>query len=264
MRPGVIARASSLASILTRDPQEFVERVGAIIAGRVEPLRHRAPEYDAVTWTVLEHQLAQSLGTAFTDALGEPELTGVEQSVADAAARLRQGPIEALHNGDALLARCCYAAVRATRPALVVETGVAHGVTSAYILAALRANGHGVLHSIDLPPHNAGAADRVGAFVDSALRERWTLHRGWAHKLLPPLVSQLGTIDVFVHDSLHTYRNMRLEFETVWDGMRAGGVIIADDIEGNAAFLELQRRAPQLWAACRQAEKPALFGVMVR
>jgi hypothetical protein len=121
-----------------------------------------------------------------------------------------------------------------------------------------------VLHSIDLPPHNAGAADRVGAFVDSALRERWQLHRGWAHKVLPALTGQLGTIDVFVHDSLHTYRNMRFEFETVWGSMRTGGVIVADDIEGNAAFLDLRAREPRLWAACRQVAKPALFGVLVR
>jgi predicted O-methyltransferase YrrM len=177
---------------------------------------------------------------------------------------LRDGPIELLHNGDTLLARCCYALVRATRPATVVETGVAHGVTSAYILAALRANGDGVLHSIDLPPHNAGAADRVGAFVDASLRPQWQLHRGWAHKLLPPLATALGTIDMFVHDSLHTYRNMKLEFDTVWPCMRDGAVVIADDVEGNSAFLELNARAPRLWGTCRQADKPALFGVVVR
>ena len=34
----------------------------------------------------------------------------------------------------------------------VVETGVAHGVTSRFILEALERNGRGFLWSIDLPP----------------------------------------------------------------------------------------------------------------
>ena len=43
-----------------------------------------------------------------------------------------------------------YAVVRAFQPKIIVETGVANGVSSAYILLALHANGGGTLYSIGL------------------------------------------------------------------------------------------------------------------
>jgi hypothetical protein len=43
-----------------------------------------------------------------------------------------------------------YAAIRARKPSCVVETGNADGVSSSYFLPALRKNGKGKLHSIDL------------------------------------------------------------------------------------------------------------------
>src|SRR5215472_8825018 len=43
-----------------------------------------------------------------------------------------------------------YAAVRASTPEVVVETGVANGVSSSYLLLALQKNGRGILHSIEL------------------------------------------------------------------------------------------------------------------
>jgi len=44
-----------------------------------------------------------------------------------------------------------YAAVRILKPECVVETGIANGVSSAYILLALHRNQRGKLHSIGLP-----------------------------------------------------------------------------------------------------------------
>jgi len=43
-----------------------------------------------------------------------------------------------------------YMAIRAFRPETVVETGVANGVSSAYILLALQKNERGALHSVSL------------------------------------------------------------------------------------------------------------------
>jgi predicted O-methyltransferase YrrM len=52
------------------------------------------------------------------------------------------------------LGRRVYEHVRSTRPAAVLELGTAHGVSAAYIAAALEANGHGSLVTVD----HAGAA----------------------------------------------------------------------------------------------------------
>jgi predicted O-methyltransferase YrrM len=130
-----------------------------------------------------------------------------------------------------------YAAVRALAPESVIETGVANGVSSAYILLALCQNRKGVLHSIGLndrsylPPKTD-----VGWLVPSWLRDRWRLHLGDTRQILPTLLAQLGAIDVFIHDSLHTYEHMSWEFQTGYAALRNGGLLISDDALWNNAF----------------------------
>src|SRR5207302_4750615 len=110
-----------------------------------------------------------------------------------------------------------YGLVRALRPAVVVETGVAAGATSAYVLAALEDNGVGHLHSVDLPQTRLVAAKMVVAAVPTALRSRWSYHWGASRRLLPPLLARLrGGVDLFVHDSDHSYTAMRWELEQAW------------------------------------------------
>src|SRR6185503_16129417 len=75
-----------------------------------------------------------------------------------------------------------YALVRAAKPRLVVETGVASGLSSAHILRALDRNGIGTLHSIDLPNVQAGSilpeGRTSGWIVPESLRARWKLQLG--------------------------------------------------------------------------------------
>jgi hypothetical protein len=138
-------------------------------------------------------------------------------------------------------------------------------VTSAYILAALEANEQGHLYSIDLPPLGKNGDDYVGWLVPNELQKRWSLRRGTSRRLLGPLIAELGAIDLFVHDSLHTYKNMKHEFETVWPDLRVGGVLISDDIEGNAAFLQLAlSKKLDRSVVIQEKNKDALLGVAVK
>ena len=41
---------------------------------------------------------------------------------------------------------------------------------------------------------------------------------------------------MFLHDSLHTTRNMTFEFQAAWQKMNAGGVLLSDDIHMSKAF----------------------------
>lgn len=135
-----------------------------------------------------------------------------------------------------------YAALRALRPDVVVETGVANGVSSTYLLLALQLNGNGVLHSIDIgDPGHLPRGKQTGWLVPSWLRGRWTLHLGDARALLPTVLQQLGTIDVFVHDSLHTHTHMMFEFVTAYPYLRSGGVLLVDDAQWNSAFEEFAK-----------------------
>jgi predicted O-methyltransferase YrrM len=132
-----------------------------------------------------------------------------------------------------------YAAIRAFRPETVVETGVANGVSSSYVLLALEKNGQGKLHSIDI-----GAASHlpegkaIGWIVPQFLRHRWQLRIGDAKVLLPELLAILGTIDVFIHESLHVYDHMLWEFRTAYPHLNPGGLLFSDDALWNDAFPE--------------------------
>jgi predicted O-methyltransferase YrrM len=161
---------------------------------------------------------------------------------------------------DSIMARLCYLACRLIKPETVVETGVAYGVSSAFILRALEMNGQGMLFSVDLPPLRRKYERFWGIAVPDELRGRWRLHRGTSASVLPRLFKANPTIDLFVHDSLHTHRNMRREFDAVWPHLREGGLLLADDVERNRAFGELRQRDPTLWRVVEDREMSPLQG----
>jgi len=255
-----------LISNLRRNPSEFRDRLSAILSVRWESSFYRRPNYQAVAAEKGMDFLLQALGQEFAEALDDPNLTQIEKRISERQAELPENaPFAKFHNGDTRLGRLCYAVARSIRPRTIIETGVCYGVTSAYILAALEANEQGHLYSIDLPPLGKNGDDYVGWLVPNELQKRWSLRRGTSRRLLGPLIAELGAIDLFVHDSLHTYKNMKHEFETVWPDLRVGGVLISDDIEGNAAFLQLAlSKKLDRSVVIQEKNKDALLGVAVK
>lgn len=149
-----------------------------------------------------------------------------------------------------------YVAVRAFAPSLVVETGVLYGHSSAAILAALEDNGVGRLTSIDLPQEehqNITVGRRhvqvgvrsnelsIGCAVPMDLRSRWNLSLGNSLELLPKILSEAGSISIFIHDSLHTPDHMTAEFHLGYDALEHGGLLISDDIGYNSAWQDFCR-----------------------
>ena len=135
-----------------------------------------------------------------------------------------------------------YAAIRAFTPNVVVETGVAGGVCTSYVLLALQKNGRGKLHSIEVgDPKYLPPGKQPGWIVPDWLRDNWDLRIGDSRALLPQLLSERAVIDVFIHDSLHTYDHMLWEFRAAYPWLRAGGLLISDDAVWNSAFSEFTR-----------------------
>ena len=135
------------------------------------------------------------------------------------------------------LAAFCYSMVRLRKPSTVVETGVGRGVTSYYVLQALEENAKGHLYSIELPWLRRGYRRLVGKFVPASLRPRWTLIFGPGACETRRILATVGTIDMFVHDSAHTYLNQLAEYRIALAGMKTGGILISDDV-ANDALLE--------------------------
>jgi predicted O-methyltransferase YrrM len=137
-----------------------------------------------------------------------------------------------------------YAAVRALAPDTVVETGVANGVSSAYLLLAIQKNGRGCLHSIGLAdPAFLPPGKHLGWLVPQRLRTAWQIHVGDAREILPNLLTHLGNIGMFIHDSHHSYDHMMWEFETAYPKLQHDGLLVSDDAFWNNSFYDFARKA---------------------
>jgi predicted O-methyltransferase YrrM len=146
------------------------------------------------------------------------------------------------NDGEPELVRAIWCLTRHLRPENVVETGVARGVTSRFILEALERNGSGRLWSIDLPPLlEPQLRAQIGVAVGSRFAHRWSLLEGSSRRRLPELLARLGQVDIFIHDSAHTERNVRFEIEQACRAIRPGGTIVVDDIDLNWSFREFSR-----------------------
>jgi hypothetical protein len=234
-----MGKALRLLGLAARGRAEFLDRIRAIFEVKLEACWVRKPVYQPLELPVLLSRLSEASGTDLASFVKEPAIDEVKRQVTERKAELASsGPFVAIHSADFDLASACYALCRAFNPGVVLETGVAYGVTSSFILKAMELNGKGSLHSVDLPPLGRDADSFVGSFIPPALRHRWTLHRGASRRILPRLLPSLGTVDVFIHDSLHTYGNMKFEFHAVTPYLTKRAVVVADDIADNDSFGE--------------------------
>jgi hypothetical protein len=89
------------------------------------------------------------------------------------------------------------------------------------------------------------------------------------------LLSRLGQVDLFVHDSLHSEQNVRFELDRIWPLLRPGGVIVVDDIDANWGFRSFTEtycpgdtslicEAEPIRPDVRRFNKKGLFGIIVK
>ncbi len=155
-----------------------------------------------------------------------------------------------------------YAIVRLLEPRHVVESGVSSGLSTAHILMALRRNGMGRLHSMDLPTHQKGVRRRRGELswsipkgedsgwaIPDGLKEGWDLRQGRSEDILPVLLQELPWIDLYCHDSPWTPQHLAFEFEAIRPSLRPGSIVVADNADVNpGAPRRLARHfGGQLW-----------------
>jgi hypothetical protein len=136
-----------------------------------------------------------------------------------------------------------YVCIRHFKPKIVVETGVAGGATSLAILFAMHKNNLGKLYSIDI-----GITDwfpsgyNVGYLVPDEFRQRWNLTIGDSKKELPLLLESLEKIDLFFHDSDHSFEHMMFEFNTVFPYLKSDKIILSDDVNLNSSFTDFSKK----------------------
>ena len=77
--------------------------------------------------------------------------------------------------------------------------------------------------------------------LDDKLPHRGTYIRGSSRQRLPELLSKLGRVDLLIHDSLHSERNLRLEVDRAWQVIPRGGAIVVDDLDISKGFRSFTR-----------------------
>jgi predicted O-methyltransferase YrrM len=135
-------------------------------------------------------------------------------------------------NAEQNLFSLLYSLVCAKKSNLVVETGVANGISTNAIMKALeKSKDSGALHSFDVLSETSKAYKGNGNFH--------LLKAGRAHIQLNNKVNRLDKLDVWVHDSNHGYRWQKFEYLLAMKTLKKGGVLISDDIDASPAWAEL-------------------------
>jgi predicted O-methyltransferase YrrM len=257
-----IARAGKLAA---QDPAEGLDRaVLRVRAWRGQAIDERHELEADPDW---ERHLHEALGAPWPcDIAGALTAVwaGIEARLTAQGYRMGRATYGGWDDADQALARAVWCLTGHLHPEDVVETGVARGVTSSVILERLERAEAGHLWSIDLPALDPSLHEQIGVAVPPELRRRWTYIRGTSRQRLPRLLGP-GPIDLFVHDSIHTERNLRRELRLAWAALRPGGAIVADDIERNGAFEAFASATPDARAIVAQADDgAACFGILIK
>jgi len=166
-----LQKAPQVAQYIATDPLEVCLRLRAKFFERRE--KHKPPPYYEVD-TDWERQLHDSLGVPWPC----PATAEFWALWSEVIASLRSKGLEVgvgffggFNDGEPELVRAIWCLTRHLQPAKVVETGVARGISSRFILEALDRNGAGRLWSIDQPPPlDPELRPEIGAAVNNRCR----------------------------------------------------------------------------------------------
>jgi hypothetical protein len=261
-------------AVLASNPAEVWTRVRETYVAEREQRRPQCEYESDENW---ERRLHEQLGAPWpcertsefwglwTEVVRELEAKGI-----------RAGPMSfgSWNDGDAGFVRALWCLTHHLKPRNVVETGVAHGFTSRFILEALDRSAAGYLSSIDLPPIEREWRTQVGVAVGGRFADRWSYIEGSSRLRLPKLLAHLGQIDLFVHDSLHSERNVRFEMDRAWAVLKPGGALVVDDVDANWGFRSFTQtfsghqsmvcEAEPLHPDLRRFNEKGLFGIVLK
>lgn len=148
----------------------------------------------------------------------------------------RQGFFDNNYDLGKLTQKILYILIRYFKPLIVIETGVAAGISSTIILSALLRNEKGVLNSVDI-------THKVGELIPRDLRVNWkltVLNRSRKSEFIR-FTSTLEECSIFVHDSDHSISWQIFELNSICDAFPSVKTMIFDDVN-EEIVIEAERR----------------------
>ena len=119
---------------------------------------------------------------------------------------------------------------------MIIETGVANGITTNAIMKALEESGaNGELNSFDVLPETNKAYVGEGNWKFHLLKGKST------HNQIKSVVSLLPSVDIWAHDSNHGYRWQKFEYLLALSVLNKNGILVSDDIDASSAWAELAK-----------------------
>jgi predicted O-methyltransferase YrrM len=117
-------------------------------------------------------------------------------------------------------------------PSVVVETGVANGASTRTILKAFQDFGlsSSKLYSLDIDSRVVTDEFRSNENFNFILINE--------PQNFSDAMKKVPTIDIFYHDSDHSYANQMHEYSLAWEKLSYNGVLISDDVNWSNAFLD--------------------------
>jgi len=126
--------------------------------------------------------------------------------------------------------------VKSKKPSLVVETGVANGISTNAIVSALNEDSsRGWLHSFDVLPETKASYTGKG---------KWSFHlldKKRTHKQLSVAVGNLPLVDIWLHDSNHGYRWQKFEYLLALSRLKEDGTLTSAYIYASPAWGEIAK-----------------------
>ena len=139
-------------------------------------------------------------------------------------------------NAEEQLFILLYSFIKANNSKLIIETGVANGITTNAIMKALEESGaNGELNSFDVLPETRKAYSGGGNWKFHLLKGKNV------RKQIKSAVSSLPKVDVWVHDSNHGYRWQKFEYLLALSVLSKNGILISDDIDASSTWGELAK-----------------------
>lgn len=171
-----------------------------------------------------------------------------------------------VHMGGASNYILLYFLVRKINASIVVETGVAGGWSSLFILRAFLKNGNGKLYSSDFPYFRIENPEKyVGHLAKNEINKNdWYLNIRGDDMALPEIIKRIkgNKIDLFHYDSDKSYVGRNKALKNINSNIDNETIIIFDDIQNNLHFKNLVEKSKNDYFILEfQGKYLGIFGV---
>jgi predicted O-methyltransferase YrrM len=135
-------------------------------------------------------------------------------------------------NAESNLCVLLYVLILLNKFKVVVETGVANGVTTRVVMRALERT-NGTLHSFDILESSRNVYKGKG---------NWKFHKLEPNRKIQHQLEKeanlIGPCDIWLHDSNHGQTWQSFEYSLAWNLLAPGGVLLSDDVDASPAWGE--------------------------